>query len=124
MQEPTVEPVSIGRRANPRLRLHVPATLTTLDGTHKVLLDDLSQTGAQITCPHQERFSKGVLSWLQFEVFADVAWQDGSSCGLRFDEPIAEQCLLETRRRASEMVDFKKGLRDIAKKWTEGAPDW
>lgn len=124
MQQDKPEPISVGRREHPRLRLRVPATLTTLDGAKHVILDDLSQTGAQVTVSDASSFSKGFLNWLHFEVFADVAWQDGASCGLRFDEPVSEACLLETRRRAPGMLDLQRQLRSLAKSWTEGAPDW
>lgn len=125
MEQEKAEPLTIGRRKHSRLRLRVPATFTSLHGFQQVVLDDLSQTGAQITFPNNSAFSRGLLKWLEFEVLAHWAWQEGSSCGLRFDEPIGEAWVLETRMRAPGMLDVqKKRLRTLAKNWTEGASDW
>ncbi len=124
MHSEKAEPLPIGRRSHPRLRLGVPATFITLNGSQQVSLDDLSQTGAQVTVSDVGPFSKGFLKWLDFEVFAQFAWQEGSTYGLRFDQPIDEEWLLETRRRAPGMLDMQKRLRNMARDWSQGAPDW
>ena len=123
-QQPTREHIT-GRRSAPRLRLGIPAKLVTLSRTQSATLDDLSKTGAQVTLSQPESFEAGVLSWLQFEAFADVVWQDRQSVGLRFDEPITQAAVLETRRAApGEIRDHLNRERDIAREWVNGAPDW
>lgn len=89
-----------------------------------MILDDLSQTGAQITLSDKEVSSSGVLTWLHFEAFADLAWHEGTACGFRFEQPLSEECLLETRSQAPGMLDLQSRLRKMAKNWSEGAPDW
>jgi hypothetical protein len=124
MQPAWEEHVRIGRRASPRLRLRVPAQLATLDGPKHVILDDLSETGAQITLPQEQRFSSGLLQWLTYDVFADLIWQEGLSCGLLFEERLTEEVLLETRRQAPGLKDHENRRRKIAEAWTRGGADW
>lgn len=55
-------------------------------------------------------------------MFADLAWREGLSCGLRFGESLGQECLLETRRQAG-MRDLQKDLREIAKARLERNPN-
>ena len=74
----------------------MPARLVTLDRTYPVTLENLSQGGAKITLPVADDFVVGVLRWMDYHAFADVAWRDELAVGLQFDKPIAVEMLEAT----------------------------
>lgn len=119
-QSPQMPEAMIGRRGRPRLRLGVPARLTTLEGTRDVLLNNLSSSGAQVRLAAGEKFTSGVLEWLQFDALVDLIWQEANTCGVRFDEPLPKRVILATRDAAPGLVDEEHGVRLFAKRWSEG----
>jgi hypothetical protein len=90
-------PDNVGRRVAPRLRLAISARLITNFGEYPVRLDNLSATGAHISRPKDERFSRCVLKWLRFEAWGELVWLRGGYCGIRFEKPLPEVWVLETR---------------------------
>lgn len=68
------------RREKSRLRLGIEA----LDGTQFVILHDLSATGAKVLLEHDRPISKGILTWLDYEAFGDLAWRRGVTLTLNF----------------------------------------
>ena len=109
------------RRDVPRLRLGIAAGFISHGGRQPVLLDDISQAGAHITLSRPETVSKGILQWLGFEVFAEVAWQDGEHCGLQFDKPLSPGTIVQTREAAPELhTDRSAELRKTAEAWVRG----
>ena len=93
----------IGRRRDSRLRLHLPARITTIHGKWQAQLLDLSQSGAHLEVA--ERLLKGsdaVLNWLQFEAFGRIVWTTATQVGMEFDELIAPTTLVTTRDLADQ----------------------
>jgi hypothetical protein len=107
------------RRAFPRLQLGISAQLETLEGRQRVRLMDLSQGGARIVLSQPGDIKEGVLTWIRFETFGVVAWEDEKSVGLEFDKPLPLAVLVETRQRAPSVV--REEEERIAREWVEGS---
>jgi len=107
------------RRGKARLRLGIPADLLTLHGRTRVTLLDLSETGARLRYDG-EGISDGVLEWLDHEAFGAVVRQTGDEVGLRFDEPIEQDCVLETRERLPLIASSEDSLMRFAREWVRG----
>jgi len=109
------------RRAHSRLRLGISARIETLDGKQRVRLLDLSQGGAHIVLSEPHDIRKAVLSWLRFETYGEVVWQEGQHIGLAFDRPLPLACLVETRQRAPTVVrEEAMGVEQAARQWVAG----
>ncbi len=108
------------RRSFLRLRVGIGARFETLAGSQAVRLIDLSQGGAQIILSRPEEAGAGVLTWLTFESFAELAWQEESHIGLRFERVVAPACLAETRRRAPSVVREEESGTKLAQAWASG----
>jgi hypothetical protein len=80
-----------GRRAVPRVRLHVPAQVMLLQGLVSCKLDDLSQAGARVTIAAKlPGIGAGVvLRTNRLDVFGTVVWAQGARFGIAFEEPLA-----------------------------------
>ena len=78
-----------GHRNANRLRLGVPAQLQLTHETRTCLLDDISKSGARLRIerPLATR-QTAVLSFHELKFYATVMWCKGSTCGLRFDQPL------------------------------------
>src|SRR5690349_572260 len=98
----------LGRRKLSRLRLSGAGRLISFHGSEGVRLDNLSLTGAHLSRRNSERFSECVLRWLEFEAMGREVWAKGPYCGVKFDKPISEDWLMETRR---SMPDVPEGLK-------------
>lgn len=106
------------RRTEPRLRLGIPAKFESLEGQHKVRLLDLSQSGAHVDMPDIGKVRQGVLTWMGYEVFAEVMWQKRSEIGVQFDTQLTYDQLVEIREYApavvqQEAIDAAKAARDF-----------
>lgn len=112
-----------GRRAHSRLRVRLPARLTTLDGTSGAILTDLSFGGAKLIarCPLRPG-QQAVLAWDRFEAFGTVSWAHDGMCGLTFDEFVKPRVLLDTRDLYdTEYLPSERDLaRDEARAFVEG----
>ncbi len=110
------------RRDFARLRLGAPALLQTLDARLKVEIVDLSQGGAHLILPDKSCFVKDcLLVWLSFEAFGAVTWRDGVHMGMRFDEPISQKAILETRRKAPSIASERADeVSFAAREWASG----
>ena len=106
------------RRAYSRLRLGISARLETLDGRQRVRLIDLSQGGAHVIMSKPGRLQQAVLTWLRFETFGTVAWQEGQHVGLHFDKLLPLTVLVETRLQAPTVV--RDEAYETAREWVEG----
>lgn len=117
-----------GRRATPRVRLFIPATVLLLHGKEKCLLDDLSQAGARVTLASKlPALGAGVvLEAAGLDVFGTVVWSHGARFGIEFEEPLALHDvvnvrhfadayaiheLAQARRHARQFVQGRPGLR-------------
>lgn len=108
------------RRGKARLRLGIPADLTTVHGRHQVSLLDLSESGARLQCS-AARIGDGVLQWMGYEAFGSVVWRAGEEVGLQFDEPIEHAWLLDTRQWLPVIAQDEDGLRRFAREWVKGS---
>jgi len=97
------EKSTTGRRATQRLRLAIDARMITTFGEYSVRLDNLSQTGAHVSRPKQEGFTRCVLKWLGFEAWGEMVWMRGGYCGIRFEKPLPADVVAETRARPAEL---------------------
>ncbi|MCT2559037.1 PilZ domain-containing protein [Tsuneonella sp. YG55] len=103
-----------------RLEVGISARLDTLSGRQSVRLVNLSQGGAQLILSVPDEAGEGMLTWLDFEMFGELAWQKGDRVGLTFDEPLAPLCLAETRRRAPSVVLDEAMGASFTKAWVSG----
>ncbi|MEY4239239.1 MAG: hypothetical protein RL339_1840 [Pseudomonadota bacterium] len=112
-----------GRRANPRLRLLLPAELVTLDGQGPAVLENLSATGARISSRFVLRQGAScVLRLPGMELFADVAWCAQGRCGLIFEHPLSQAQLLAMRALdAKTVADERTASKDWARAFVTGA---
>jgi predicted transcriptional regulator len=112
------------RRAYSRLALGIAARLETLAGREDVRLVDLSQGGAHVYRDNPEPIKAGVLTWLRFEAFGEVVWEEDGHVGLKFDRLLPLTCLVETRQRAPSVVREEAMAGEIAARdWAAGKLD-
>lgn len=112
------------RRAHARLRVGIAARVETLDGLLNVRLVDVSQKGAQLLVPPGTKVRRGIVSWLGFEAFGCLVWQDGDHMGVEFDEELPVEQLVETRQRAPHVVrDEAFSAERAARDFVEGKID-
>jgi hypothetical protein len=100
------------------LALGISAQLETLDGRQRVRLIDLSQGGAHVIMSKPGQVQQAVLTWLRFETFGTVAWQDEEHIGLHFDKLLPLPVLVETRLQAPTVV--RDEAYEIAREWVTG----
>ena len=113
----------IGRRGDARLRVDLPAQLTTLDGHPRAILCDISQSGAHVHCnPPLEKGEELVLEWLGYEAFGKVVWVCGRDAGISFYDRISPETLLATRDRFDrhDLPDERIAIREAARAWCQG----
>lgn len=117
------EPVRRGRRGDSRLRLHLPARITTIHGSMTVLLTDLSTSGARIATNENLRPGhSAVLWWSGLEAFGEVRWCEDGVCGIGFVDPIGTEAVLRTRALDAEarMADPRDSVRRAAEAFVRG----
>ena len=67
------------------------------------------------------RLQQAVLTWLRFETFGIVAWQEGQHIGLHFDKLLPLPALAETRLKAPTVVrEEARGDYEVAREWVAG----
>lgn len=116
----------VGRRSAARLRLSIPARLTTLYETRPCIVIDISQTGAQIALPKPLRIGQGaVLQVATIEPFGDIVRDmygpNGGTNGLAFDSPLSEVDVLAVRSFSETFEkDEIRRLRREARRWVSG----
>ena len=114
-----------GRRSQSRLRVRLPARLTTVSEIQNAMLLDLNMYGAKLALNHPVKIgAEAVVEWSEFEAFGLVNWVRGSQCGLEFIDPIPAKVLIATRdiddvehvHRDSDLV------RKVARSFVSGGP--
>lgn len=109
-----------GRRRYGRLRLRIQAKVITVLGTFSGLVVDLSLTGARVRLTNgAPRSGDALLQWDSHEAFGRIVWTEGADCGIRFDEPLAENVLLDMRE-ATPTPDEMAQVRDAAARFVNG----
>lgn len=112
-----------GKRLASRLRTRLPARLVTLDGEFRVILLDLSRTGASVRRDGLAiEAGNAILQWMGHEAFCIVRWNATGQCGLEFDEPIPLEWVLATREHDAEerLPDDAEIARRNAHEWITG----
>lgn len=118
-----IEQVQRGRRNRSRLRIRLAATLETRTATSRVILVDLSTTGARVLAENLPKVgTEAVLRWGEHEAFGEVVWAKALHCGISFFDPIQEQDVLATRQLddAARLPQDRELLRQAARHWVEG----
>lgn len=91
------------KRAYGREPVRHDAQLITARGTIPALLHDLSVKGARLSLASEpEAGHDVVVRWGCYAAVGRVAWVEGRSCGLEFDEQLDARVVAATRQ-ASEM---------------------
>lgn len=124
---PDEEEPTIGRREHSRLRVRLPARLTTLDGTSSAVLTDLSFGGAKLLVNCELRTGQeAVLAWLGFEAFGTVSWVGQGMCGMHFDEFLDGKVLIATRdlNDAGDPHSERDRVRGAARDFVRGVRRW
>lgn len=114
-----------GRRATPRVRLYIPATVLLLHGKENCLLDDLSQQGARVTIAAKlPSVGAGVvLNTKGLDVFGNVIWAQGVRFGIQFEEPLPLHDVVNVRHYADAHADHERALlRRNARTFVQGRP--
>lgn len=93
------------RRAEPRVRLRLVATILAFDGDQTVRLHDMSSQGANVEADRPPAVGSDVVfQWRNVEVVAQVVWVDGPRCGLKFHEAIPIDYVVLARRLSDNYV--------------------
>lgn len=111
------------RRADPRVRLHVPGRLILLSGSEHCILEDLSVTGAAII-PQLGLPAVGTSAILQcehIEAFGQVRWARHGRCGLMFDEKLPLAQVVALRHFADHYEEAERNRnQERARLWVQG----
>lgn len=87
-----------GSRQQNRLRMRLPAVVTTPDGTRHVVLEDLSLRGARVRSEASYRPGMAVVvQWHSGQAIGTVRWVDKGVCGVGFTRSLAVSDLLSAR---------------------------
>jgi hypothetical protein len=109
-----------GRRAFARLQVGFGARFRTLHGAQPVRLIDLSQGGAQMILSRPDEAGAGLLTWLDYETYADLAWREGDTIGVTFDPVLPAGWLAQTRLQAPSVVRDEEMGVSITRAWVAG----
>lgn len=123
IQPDPLQPVAVGKRAQGRLRVRLPAKLITLHGEYRLALIDLSTGGARVGKPGLDcQPGKGLVQWAGYEAFGRIVWARDGLAGVRFEEPIPDEWVMATRRlaEAEPLPDDAELHRRIARDWVGG----
>lgn len=107
-EEPKVEEPCIGRRAAARARLQASATLQSIARDTRVMVRNLSCTGAMVEGDDLPRAGRTVLFKRDgIEEMATIVWSEGGRCGLEFFEPISHDEVVRQSRSLPERPEAK-----------------
>ena len=95
----------IGRRAHGRLRVYLPAQMTSIYGCQHVQLQNLSQGGLKLRWNAPVRTGSAVvIAWTDYELFGNVIWADDRCGGVSLELPLPEALVVAMRARESGPV--------------------
>jgi hypothetical protein len=105
--------------------VRLPARFKTPQADHRVLLEDISASGARIRVQQAHPLVPGTLHWLGKSVCAELVWHRGALAGLTFDVPIEAEWLEETAKLARMAQNDPHGsATGLAAAWAYGPEDW
>ena len=94
-----------GRRAKPRARVALTATIECLSGQRRVLLRDVSETGALIEGTDLPGLGTDLIVRCgDIDVLATVVRVERNKCGLAFDEPANNQQIVRLRMESDRIA--------------------
>ena len=115
-----------GRRAHPRARVALPATVETMDGRKPVKLRNLSSAGAMVESPRTPDIGRDlVLQCFGIDALGVVVWEDGEFCGIEFYDPIEDEEVVRQRTLSDNHFEQQKWrtrqeLIEAAERWSTG----
>lgn len=117
---------STGRRGESRLRLGVEAQVVLITGSPRVVVENLSRTGARIAMDHPPQPGEScVLQVCGIEAFGDVVWSRGQRFGIRFDERLPQDAVVAVRRFADDRSTIENAQRQrMARDFVSGSRRW
>lgn len=86
------------------------------------MLANLSQDGCCLELMHIPSEDVVLVQWSRFEVFGSIVWRELGRLGVRFDETIPYDWVLETREldSSSAPISAVQDAKETAKAWAEG----
>lgn len=118
-----ISAVTPGRRADARVRLHLPARLILLTGTQHCILEDISVTGAAII-PEEGLPPVGASAILQcehVEAFGQIRWARYGRSGVMFEEKLPLSLVISLRHYADNFeATERERQKDRARAWVQG----
>jgi hypothetical protein len=114
---------TIGKRAESRLRVRLPARLIALDFNLSVILCDLSRYGGRVERSGMPlKCCDVVLTWHECEAFGRILWSHSGESGIGFYDPIPLEWLIATRDLDgnAHLRDDRELNRRHAHEWVKG----
>jgi len=110
------------RRWDGRAPMDIPARLMLSGSNEACLLEDLSMGGARIAMPGPPRCgAEAFLEFGTYQVYCSVVWVRGEECGIKFDQRLPKQVIIQMREfaRNVDLIEAKE-LRSAAQGWSTG----
>ncbi len=119
------EEILVGRRQYQRHRVDLSARLITATANARIQLEDISAGGACIRLSRPMAIDSARMCWLNFAIFGRLAWKEDLRCGLKFDEPLTDECLAQTIEFGELLgKDPTNKFLKLASAWVHGPGDW
>lgn len=100
---PQTPEMQIGRRAQPRVRVHLPVTLMMPNQDIPAMLENISGGGARLRLKDAPRAgSTAFLLFANLEIFCSVVWAHNDRCGLAFEDVVDDAILIAIRRYSDQ----------------------
>ena len=98
--------MQIGRRAAPRVRVYLPATLMLTNRSVNCIIENISTGGARLHLADLPRVrSDAFLMCGGLEIFSVVVWVKGHRCGLFFEDELSPDAVVAIRRFSDEYAE-------------------
>lgn len=116
------DPIQEGRRADARLRLHLPARLVLLNRSAPCILENISLTGARLVIEKPPKVGEfGEVHGEALCEFFEVVWASGRNVGIAFDEPLRRETLFHLREFNDSFPELqKREMKQLARAWVTG----
>ena len=114
---------ALGRRRKQRARIGLPAVIDTLFGSRRVVLLNISQSGAMIELTGAPKVGSDVIVKCgSIDAMAVVVWVGSGRCGLTFDSLAdgAEIMRLQQLGQDAARAKLSPDLIDAADDWQHG----
>jgi len=113
-------PPSVKPARSPRRRVLLSGTFHSLTSSCPVKVRNLSCTGASIDCEGTLKIdAEGVLEAEHLDCLCRVIWRKGTLYGLKFDEPLHNNVVLELHRITAS--DVQRAEATATREWFDRA---